>query len=68
MGPSWSWRKSSFSDMQGDECVEVAWTGSDVLVRDTKDASGCRLAFSDRSWDLFLTAACDGRGRPAVDG
>ncbi|MFI0967661.1 DUF397 domain-containing protein [Streptomyces sp. NPDC021080] len=67
MGPSWSWRKSSFSDMQGDECVEVAWTGSNVLVRDTKDTFGRRLAFSDRSWELFLMARRDGR-RPSTEG
>ncbi|MGQ4344048.1 DUF397 domain-containing protein [Streptomyces sp. SAS_275] len=68
MGPSWSWRKSSFSDMQGDECVEVAWTGTNVLVRDTKDPSRRRLAFSDQSWGLFLTAAWDDRGRPVAGG
>ncbi|WP_328692903.1 DUF397 domain-containing protein [Streptomyces phaeochromogenes] len=56
MGPSWSWRKSSYSDMQGDQCVEVAWTGSVVLVRDTKDRVGDRLAFASRSWRFFLAA------------
>ncbi|MFI6642721.1 DUF397 domain-containing protein [Streptomyces sp. NPDC050504] len=65
MGPSWSWRKSSYSDMQGDQCVEVAWTGCDVLVRDTKDALKGRLAFTARSWSLFVSAA-DRRGSGAA--
>jgi hypothetical protein len=63
MGPSWSWRKSSYSDMQGDQCVEVAWTGRDVLVRDTKDASKGGLAFTAQPWSLFLSAAPDGQKR-----
>ncbi|UXY33140.1 DUF397 domain-containing protein [Streptomyces sp. HUAS TT20] len=68
MGPSWSWRKSSYSDMQGDQCVEVAWTGRDVLVHDTKDASRRRLAFGARSWGLFLSAAPDGRAHGTAGG
>ncbi|MDW4908015.1 DUF397 domain-containing protein [Streptomyces sp. ADMS] len=57
MGPSWSWRKSSYSDMQGNQCVEIARIeGGDVLVRDTKDTSRGRLAFTVQSWSLFLAA------------
>uniref|UniRef100_A0AAU2A5I7 DUF397 domain-containing protein n=1 Tax=Streptomyces sp. NBC_00093 TaxID=2975649 RepID=A0AAU2A5I7_9ACTN len=65
MGPSGSWRKSSYSDMQGTECVEVARTGRDVLVRDTKDASRGRLAFTAQSWSHFLSAAPGEHGRTA---
>ncbi|MER7929716.1 DUF397 domain-containing protein [Streptomyces sp. NPDC096057] len=54
MRSSWSWRKSSYSDMQADQCVEVAWTGRDVLVRDTKDAALGRLVFTAQPWSLFL--------------
>ncbi|MFC8350066.1 DUF397 domain-containing protein [Streptomyces sp. NPDC057280] len=61
MRSSWSWRKSSYSDMQADQCVEVAWTGRDVLVRDTKDAAQGRLAFAAQPWSLFLQAAGDAR-------
>lgn len=50
----WSWRKSSYSDMQGDQCVEVAWAGRDVLVRDTKDAMEENLTFGTPSWRAFV--------------
>ncbi|MFI1353341.1 DUF397 domain-containing protein [Streptomyces sp. NPDC020898] len=62
MGPSGSWRKSSYSDMQGDQCVEV-YIDRFVRVRDTKDTSRGRLAFTARSWSRFLSAAPDGQGR-----
>jgi Domain of unknown function (DUF397) len=32
-----NWRKSSYSDANGANCVEVASGTSRVLVRDTKD-------------------------------
>lgn len=67
MGPSWSWRKSSYSDMQGDQCVEVAWTGRDVQVRDTKDVAKGLLTFTARSWGLFASAAAR-RGSGAAEG
>ncbi|WP_328436807.1 DUF397 domain-containing protein [Streptomyces sp. NBC_00444] len=57
MNQSWSWRKSSFSDIQGNECVEVAWTGLDVLVRDSKDVAAGRLAFGRHSWRAFIAVA-----------
>ncbi|MBK3639886.1 DUF397 domain-containing protein [Streptomyces sp. MBT33] len=57
MDSSWSWRKSSYSDMPGDQCVEVAWTGRDVLVWDTKDVARGRLAFGSQTWSAFVQAA-----------
>ncbi|MDR6974191.1 hypothetical protein J2X68_000869 [Streptomyces sp. 3330] len=57
MNGSWSWRRSSFSDAAGNQCVEVAWTGHDVLVRDSKDSAGGRLAFSSDSWGRFIASA-----------
>ncbi|WP_406840956.1 DUF397 domain-containing protein [Streptomyces sp. AHU1] len=57
MNDVWSWHRSSFSDAAGNQCVEVAWTGSSgVLVRDSKDATTSMLAFSQRSWRLFLAS------------
>lgn len=49
------WRKSSYSDDQGN-CVEVA-TLSDgtTLVRDTKDRDGSVLSFTAKEWDAFVT-------------
>ena len=49
------WRKSSRSGNGSDgNCVEVAFAGPAVAVRDSKNASGPFLALSDNSWHLFL--------------
>ncbi|WP_245666517.1 DUF397 domain-containing protein [Actinomadura latina] len=37
-----SWRKSSKSQVGGNECVEVAGTPDAVLIRDSKDTVGPR--------------------------
>jgi hypothetical protein len=49
------WRKSSYSGNGGSDCVEVAsnLTGF-VLVRDSKDREGPRLALSDHAWSVFV--------------
>ena len=47
------WRKSTISGDGG--CVEVAYTGGTIGVRDSKDAgSGPILRFSEREWSAFL--------------
>lgn len=46
-------RKSSYSG-QGANCVEVAARTDDVLVRDSKDATGATIAFSRAQWAGFL--------------
>jgi hypothetical protein len=47
------WRKSSKSYSDG-HCVEVAWTGQRVLIRDSKDATGPKLEFSIKEWTSFV--------------
>jgi len=47
------WRKSSFSD--GGGCVEIARLSSSLLVRDSKDPDGPRLAFSLPGWAELMT-------------
>jgi hypothetical protein len=47
-----SWRKSSYSGTNGGQCVEVAAPGR-VLVRDSKNPGGIRLAFSAQVWREF---------------
>ncbi len=47
-----SWRKSSYSGGSGGQCIEVAASGR-VLVRDSKDPDGGRLAVSARQWREF---------------
>ena len=47
-----TWRKSSRSSGNGGACVEVAGAGT-VLVRDSKDPDGPRLAFDHAAWETF---------------
>jgi hypothetical protein len=47
-----NWRKSSYSGNGGSSCIEVASDGA-VMVRDTKDADGPKLAFSTAAWRRF---------------
>ncbi len=54
MGSSWTWRKSSASDGPDTSCVETAWTGETVLVRDSKQRRGPVLTFRPEAWTAFL--------------
>jgi Domain of unknown function (DUF397) len=49
------WRKSSYSDGNGGQCVEVA-SADDVMVRDTTDRGGVTLTFSAEAWQRFTTS------------
>lgn len=46
------WRKSSFCGSSA--CVEVAKTGDEFLVRDSKDANSPVLKFTVDEWSAFL--------------
>ncbi|MFJ2896375.1 DUF397 domain-containing protein [Streptomyces sp. NPDC087218] len=55
------WFKSSYSDSSNpNDCVEVASTPGVVLVRDSKDAQGARLAFGSGAWAGFVSYVCGG--------
>jgi hypothetical protein len=54
MFDSTAWKKSSRSDGQGGQCVEVALTPVLVGVRDSKDRDGAVLAFGSGDWASFL--------------
>jgi uncharacterized protein DUF397 len=47
------WRRSRACETA--TCVEVAGTGGEVWVRDSKDRSGPVLRFSRSEWDAFVT-------------
>ncbi|MFF5244399.1 DUF397 domain-containing protein [Streptosporangium sp. NPDC000095] len=47
------WRKSSLS-ADGASCVETAFVGNDVAVRDTKNRDGGTLIFSRTEWNAFI--------------
>ncbi|UKY51055.1 DUF397 domain-containing protein [Streptomyces inhibens] len=51
------WRKSSYSNAEGADCIEVAddFPGL-VPVRDSKDPDGAALLFPAGAWNSFITA------------
>jgi Domain of unknown function (DUF397) len=51
------WFTSSYSNSEGGACVEVAYGPGAVLVRDSKDPAGSRLAFTPAAWTEFLAYA-----------
>lgn len=58
------WRKSSYSNGDGGECVEVAvGIPGRVPVRDSKDPGRAGLAFPADSWAGFVGALREGRFR-----
>ncbi|MFF3763557.1 DUF397 domain-containing protein [Streptomyces sp. NPDC001922] len=53
------WTKSSHSSNDGPACVEVAAAPDAVLVRDSKDKNGPRLAFTAQAWTAFIAYAAN---------
>ena len=47
-----SWRKSSFSNVNG--CVEIAPYRGGVAVRDSKNPDGGVLVYNEHEWRAFL--------------
>ncbi|MBE1487896.1 DUF397 domain-containing protein [Plantactinospora soyae] len=53
-----NWRTSTRSGSSGGNCVEVADNLPDVvLVRDSKDPDGGKLAFDADAWRAFVGSA-----------
>lgn len=50
-----SWRKSSYSEDNEGECVEIAQTPRVVAVRDSKHPEGPVLAFTRAEWRGLLS-------------
>ncbi|MFC8495435.1 MULTISPECIES: DUF397 domain-containing protein [unclassified Streptomyces] len=58
-----SWRKSSYSNSDGGECVEVSddFAPLVVPVRDSKSPHGPALVFPAGGWSSFVAAVRGGR-------
>lgn len=53
MSTNTGWRKSTYSQNNGGQCVEVAGIGGRIAVRDSKDNSGPVLEFAVSDWTSF---------------
>ncbi|MEU6844773.1 DUF397 domain-containing protein [Streptomyces sp. NPDC046716] len=48
------WRKSSYSNGMGGECLEVAALAGGIAVRDSKVALGPHLKLGTAAWQGFI--------------
>ncbi|MFG2998779.1 DUF397 domain-containing protein [Streptomyces sp. NPDC048340] len=56
------WRKSSYSNPDGGQCVEVGDSAvAVILVRDSKIPRGPLLRFPAGSWSAFVATVKDGQ-------
>lgn len=55
------WRKTSYSDGAGNNCVEVADFPSGIGVRDSKNKTGPALIVSGPAWASFVRLVRSGR-------
>ncbi|RYJ28812.1 hypothetical protein CU044_2573 [Streptomyces sp. L-9-10] len=51
-----SWRKSSYSDGAGNNCVEIADLDAEVGIRDSKNMTGPALVVPATAWASFVTS------------
>ncbi|MEU5318824.1 DUF397 domain-containing protein [Streptomyces sp. NPDC021056] len=58
-----SWFKSSYSDGEGGQCLEVAIAPDAVHLRDSKYPAGPRVDLSPAAWSAFLSGELVGEGR-----
>lgn len=49
------WRKSTYSNANGGQCIETASGSGVILVRDTTNRDGGTLAFSATVWQAFTS-------------
>ena len=50
------WRKSTYSDSNGGQCVETASGNGVILVRDTTNRDGGTLDFTATAWQEFTNS------------
>ncbi|CAL9527850.1 hypothetical protein SUDANB176_03988 [Streptomyces sp. enrichment culture] len=59
MSDQLKWYKSSYSDDEGGDCVEVAMNGV-VHIRDSKNPAGPELHVTAPAWAVFVSAVRPG--------
>ncbi|WP_406477755.1 DUF397 domain-containing protein [Streptomyces sp. NBC_01615] len=55
LAPEGAWRKSSYSDGTGNNCVEVAHLAPGIALRDSKNPTGPALLLPPKAWSAFVT-------------
>jgi hypothetical protein len=60
MSDQLKWFKSSYSDSEGGNCVEVAFAPR-IHIRDSKAPSGPELHVAATAWTAFISAVTAGR-------
>lgn len=55
MNDELAWRKSSYSDNEGGDCVEVAGRPGAVFLRDSKVVAGPRLVVAAEAWEALVS-------------
>ncbi|MEV0979736.1 DUF397 domain-containing protein [Streptomyces sp. NPDC049915] len=51
-----TWSKSSYSDSEGGNCVEVAPTPTVIHIRDSKNPTGPEILLPAATWTAFISA------------
>ncbi|MET7697064.1 DUF397 domain-containing protein [Streptomyces sp. NPDC005485] len=59
MSEQLKWFKSTYSDDEGADCVEVAFAAA-IHVRDSKNPAGPELHLSAPAWAAFISAVQPG--------
>lgn len=60
-----NWRKARRSISNG-ACVEVAAIEAGILVRDSVNPSGIKIAYAPKAWQGFIDSAKTGKFDPAL--
>ncbi|MDP9798454.1 hypothetical protein J2S43_006966 [Catenuloplanes nepalensis] len=55
-----TWRKSSRSGPNCDNCVEIAFVTPAIAIRDSKDPNGPALILAPNGWSAFLAGTKNG--------
>lgn len=64
--PTTPWRKSSYSNGMGGECIEVASLLGNIAVRDSKAALGPWIYIGIDAWESFVSTVRDGEPHQKV--